>query len=123
MKVRLIRKLAERLDGVDLSGCAPGDLLELPLREAQLLVAEGWALPFRGPRRADVRCSSTAPAPAIAADRPTVARVGARVRTIANEIEAHRLDRQERRRAEDRIREERREACARTIQEDRERSA
>jgi hypothetical protein len=58
MRVRLTRKHAERIDGIDLKGCEPGDLLNLPPDEARLLVAEGWAVPERrnrqtptGPRR------------------------------------------------------------------------
>jgi hypothetical protein len=43
MRVRLLRKLAERLDGVDVSACAVGDLVEVTRREAEVLVAEGWA--------------------------------------------------------------------------------
>jgi hypothetical protein len=44
MKVRLTRKLAEYIDGVDLRGHQTGDLLELPSPDADLLVAERWAV-------------------------------------------------------------------------------
>jgi hypothetical protein len=47
MRVRLTRKLADRLDGVDVSGHEVGDLLELTARDARLLVAEQWAIPER----------------------------------------------------------------------------
>ena len=47
MKVWLIRKYAERIDGVDLSGRHIGDRIDLPQIEAELLVAEQWALPDR----------------------------------------------------------------------------
>ena len=55
MLVRLTRKLAERIDDVDLSDNDVGTLLELPDRKARLLIAEGWALedrrlPFGGRR-------------------------------------------------------------------------
>ena len=55
MLVRLARKFAERIDGVDLSNNAVGTLIELPDRKAHLLLAEGWALedrrlPFGGRR-------------------------------------------------------------------------
>jgi hypothetical protein len=50
MKVRLTRKHAERIDGIDLRGREPGDLLDLPPREAQLIVAEQWAIPERRQR-------------------------------------------------------------------------
>jgi hypothetical protein len=47
MKVRLTRKLAECLDGVDVSDRQVGDVLDLTRREAELLVAEQWAVPER----------------------------------------------------------------------------
>jgi hypothetical protein len=46
MMVRLTKKLAERMDGVDLSQCAEGDVIELPKQRAELLIAEGWAEPM-----------------------------------------------------------------------------
>ena len=47
MKVWLTRKYAEWIDGVDLSGRHIGDRIDLPKIEAELLVAEQWALPDR----------------------------------------------------------------------------
>jgi hypothetical protein len=44
MRVRLIRKFAERLDGIDLSRCAVGDELNLSLRKTRLIVAERWGI-------------------------------------------------------------------------------
>ena len=44
IKVRLIRKLADVINGVDLTRRAPGDVFEIPGREAELLIAEGWAI-------------------------------------------------------------------------------
>jgi hypothetical protein len=43
IKVRLTKKLAARLNGVDVSALHVGDLLELPDRTAYILIAEGWA--------------------------------------------------------------------------------
>lgn len=43
MQIRLVRKLAECLDGVDVSRHHAGDVLDLPRREAEMLIAEGWA--------------------------------------------------------------------------------
>ena len=43
--VRLTRKYADVLNGVNLRGHDVGDRLPLPPREAQLLIAEGWADP------------------------------------------------------------------------------
>ena len=54
MKVRLTRKLAEVLDGIDLSNCDEGDLIDLSERKGRLLVAEAWAVEERrigGPSR------------------------------------------------------------------------
>lgn len=47
MKVRLKKKYAERIDGVDLSDCKPGDVFDLPPEKARLVVAEKWAIPER----------------------------------------------------------------------------
>ena len=43
--VRLTRKYAEKIDGVDLSKNQVGDLMDLPTRDARMLIAEGWAAP------------------------------------------------------------------------------
>jgi len=45
MRVRLTRKLAECIDGVDLAGHTVGDVLDLMDRDALCLLAEGWAVP------------------------------------------------------------------------------
>jgi hypothetical protein len=44
MKVRLTKKLADQLDGIDVSGCQEGDLLDLPAHDANVLIEEGWAI-------------------------------------------------------------------------------
>ena len=44
MRVLLTRKLADCIDGIDLSGYKVGDVLELPPSEARLLIAEQWAI-------------------------------------------------------------------------------
>jgi len=41
--VRLIRKYAEMIDGVNLEEAEVGDRLELSKHDADVLVAEGWA--------------------------------------------------------------------------------
>ena len=48
MRVRLIKKLAQRIDGVDLSAYEPGSIVDLTRWEARLLLAEGWAVPEDG---------------------------------------------------------------------------
>jgi len=45
MKVRLTRKFAELIDGIDLSRAKQGDTLELSPHDALMLIAEGWAAP------------------------------------------------------------------------------
>jgi hypothetical protein len=42
MKVRLTRKLAQRINGIDLSTHQVGDMIDLPLEQARLIVVEGW---------------------------------------------------------------------------------
>jgi hypothetical protein len=67
MKVRLTRKHAQFINGVDLRGHEPGDVLDLPPQNAHLLVAEQWAIPERrehsdasAPRRRADDCPQTA---------------------------------------------------------------
>jgi hypothetical protein len=67
-RVRLVRKLADELDGIDVTRWDEGDVIELSRAEARLLIAEGWALPFRGPRD-EVRRASTSHHTHVAADR------------------------------------------------------
>lgn len=62
-KVRLTRKLAQMINGIDLSAVDTGDQFELSAREAELLIAEGWAAPVteandRPPRTKRVRKDS-----------------------------------------------------------------
>jgi hypothetical protein len=54
MRVRLTRKLAGKIDGVDLQGFQVDDVLDLPMQQADLLVAEKWAVPER--RASERRC-------------------------------------------------------------------
>lgn len=41
--MRLIRKLAPILNGIDLSKCRVGDVILVPEAVAAMLIAEGWA--------------------------------------------------------------------------------
>jgi hypothetical protein len=43
IRVQLVRKLANRLNGVDLAPYAVGDVIDLPERSAAILISEGWA--------------------------------------------------------------------------------
>lgn len=81
MRVQLIRKLAERIDGIDLGPYKLGDTLDLPPEEAALLVAEGWAVRESGVGAVERRRQFTSPAShpeaaglVRAADRPLSAR-------------------------------------------------
>ncbi len=47
MKVRLTRKHAERIDGIDLTNQQVGDVIDMPEPQARLLVLEQWATPER----------------------------------------------------------------------------
>ena len=44
VSVRLLRKYAATIDGVNLENAAVGDRLDLPPRDASILIAEGWAV-------------------------------------------------------------------------------
>jgi hypothetical protein len=55
MRVRLTRKLAQCVDGVDLSEHREGDILTLSAHEAELLIAEGWAVRVARRSGAEVR--------------------------------------------------------------------
>ena len=46
IKVRLTRKFAQFINGVDLSRARAGEEIELSARDAELLIAEGWAAPI-----------------------------------------------------------------------------
>ena len=56
VQVRLTKKLAEVIDGIDLSDRRVGDVVDLPRHDAEILLAEGWAsavdsAPSAGARR------------------------------------------------------------------------
>ena len=68
MWIRLTRKLADAIDGIDLSSHGVGDIVNLSPREAQLLVAEGWGV--RTVAHANRHRSAARPK-ALAADRAT----------------------------------------------------
>jgi hypothetical protein len=58
VQVRLTKKLAEVIDGIDLSDRRVGDVVDLPSHDAEVLLAEGWASPVEsafgaGARRLD----------------------------------------------------------------------
>jgi hypothetical protein len=109
MRVRLTRKLADSLDGIDVSAYNEGDVVDLPRSQARLLMAEKWARPVER-RRSSSRMNR-----AVAADAPSRLRTVEQLRRVREQMEQKRLAHHERRRAEDRIREELRESRARVV--------
>jgi hypothetical protein len=43
MFVRLTKKLADVVNGLDISHCNEGDVIDVPAHHAQMLMSEGWA--------------------------------------------------------------------------------
>ena len=43
MRVRIVRKLADRVDGIDLTNYGVGEVIELPETDGRLIIAEQWA--------------------------------------------------------------------------------
>lgn len=69
MFVRLTRKLAEVVNGIDISAYAEGDVIDVSSADAQLLIAERWAEPLAD-AGLSTRSSTWRPdARAVAADR------------------------------------------------------
>ncbi|HJZ76644.1 MAG TPA: hypothetical protein VKE51_33140 [Vicinamibacterales bacterium] len=117
MRIRLVRKLASYLDGVDVSARREGDVFDLSRREAELLIAERWAEPFFEPPADEVRGVSFEPERAMAADRNR-RRTLDQIRRFREAMETTSVAGQQHRRAEDRIREELHDARATTIHGD-----
>jgi hypothetical protein len=113
LRVELVRKLADYLDGIDVSNHQQGDIIDLPRHDARMLIAEGWALPFYEATRV-VRTYGTLLDSAVATD-PIERRTVEQLRRFREQLESNRFDQQERRRAEDRIREELQDARATTL--------
>jgi hypothetical protein len=73
MRVRLIRKFADRIDGVDLRGHEVDEVFDVSPMDARLLMAEEWAIAERRsvdlPHRVERRSSSHSDVRQQAADR------------------------------------------------------
>jgi hypothetical protein len=115
MRVRITRKFAEWIDGVDLSHHRVGDVMEVTRHEAELLVAEDWAVqvPPRSPTtwRSTALLAQATPEednrhPFLTANHLGMSRLN---------IGRHSLGAQQRRRAEDRYREELRDSRAKIL--------
>ena len=129
VRVRLIRKIAEHVDGVDVTGHAVGETFELTSAEAALLVAEGWAVLASGDGAGrHGGGDGTAPTGGGDGKSPgffgtgdregelTLAQTLQRLGELRAEIEQRRRTTEyDRRRAEDVIREELRDSRAKTI--------
>ncbi len=46
MRIRLVRKFANAINGIDLASVSVGDIVELKLPQAVMLIREGWAEPL-----------------------------------------------------------------------------
>ena len=42
VRIRLLRKLALLMNGIDVSRLSVGDIMELPDSAAEMMIAEGW---------------------------------------------------------------------------------
>lgn len=67
MHVKVTRKFADLIDGIDLSRLSVGDVIAVPVRDGHTLIAEGWAVPHDG--NGEIR-----PARATSAEKPRRAR-------------------------------------------------
>jgi hypothetical protein len=122
MWIRLTRKLAQLLDGIDVSQYKVGDVFELTRAEGELLIAEGWAEPYvrvraRVYRQRKASTEQRASEAAAIDNEPvwSVTRTLDQLREIRHRLEDRIQAASELRRAEDRIREELREARAHVI--------
>lgn len=120
MRVRLVRKLAEILDGVDVSACEVGQIIEVTPREADLLLAEGWVEP--APERTQLQSNLNQPRRGFAGSYPIAQaadlrkpRSAERLREIRQQMDDRSLSEHERRRVEDAVREELRDSRAKTV--------
>ena len=125
MRVRLTRKMADSLDGVDLSLAHVGDTLDLTKQEAELLTIEGWAESRIERRAACLSKNSRRQRGPFVSVRASAAdtirrtpRSGEWLRENRRKSEGRSLSAQQHRRAEDRFREEHHDSHAKTISKD-----
>ena len=111
-RVHLTRKLAECVDGIDLSKHREGDVLDLGPHEADLLIAEGWAEPILESQPREIRGYSAASDRAEAADTQQRS-LNSRLWQIGEQIQQHEFEPHLRhRRMEDLLRDELHDARA-----------
>lgn len=113
MRVRLTRKLAQRVDGIDLSNYREGDVLDISKREAQLLMAEGWAVRAGSRSDHEVRRRSAA---SVRAEADNMQRANRRrLQRVQRALDHQRFEAHADRRSEDRIRDELQDERARIV--------
>jgi hypothetical protein len=123
MQVRLTRKLADYIDGVDLRSHEVGDTFDVPVSDAILLIAEGWAEAHKAEVGFGDSYRDRAADASVRTDRrgrrtdppARVLRLLDRISQARRNLDRRYLVRGERRRVEDRIREELHDARARTV--------
>lgn len=57
VRIRLTKKLAATLNGIDVSALCVGDVVELPDAAARMMIAEGWAEPDTAPAGTPIHSS------------------------------------------------------------------
>ena len=102
MRVRLTRRLATSIDGIDLSTRRVGDILDVTGDEAALLIAEGWATRIAKRLSSASACGRADEGTAEAEGRG--ARLTEELRGLQQKIRGQASGLRERRRAEDLIR-------------------
>jgi hypothetical protein len=118
MRVRLIRKLADRIDGVDVSAYEVGDVIDLSAREAKLLLAEQWAVRSPEVPTRETRHRSTAVEAAVAADAPGRQSAVKQLQRVSDQLDSGRFEEHRSRRTEDRVLQELQDASGRNIDGD-----
>jgi len=97
--------LATYIDGVNLSAHRVGDAFEVTRHEAELLIAEEWAVPVaQGARSLDTRAAARV-SRATPDDRRRV-RIARRLRDVGEQIQRRSFQPHDHRRAEDQIRDQ-----------------
>jgi hypothetical protein len=84
LKVRLTKRLARVVNGVNLSRIDIGDVVDMSSRDANVLLAEGWAVPVgdKEPETRKVMEMPTQPERAEAAERPRRVRRSCGAKTL-----------------------------------------
>jgi hypothetical protein len=114
MRIRLIRKLADAIDGIDISDHAVGEVIDLDADEARLLIAEEWAVSVKPTRGREIRRSTTPLELAEAADSTRRNPVN-HLRRASQQIDRRRIQLPYGRRREDVLLDELHDSRARTI--------